>query len=244
MSENIFRIENMSAFSDIEENECENVIINGSEFSIFTPNCSVQNIQIFPLPGYSLNEVTTDNSGRPVFDFQNERWSRSLENCKIYFENSWFVEKKYVPEYGSDEEEEEEEEHGPETVSVMGPLANFEDCLDTKTSSFGIHHYEFDKLVMEKHNGSSYIFSCNESRKPNKFDDNREDEKYNGNTIAILNEDNNGCSLQDGDCMNYVHYFKGHGLVLIQNCGDVCSCVLVYVPELDEGPGQPGLVGQ
>ncbi len=173
--------------------------------------------------------MTTDNGGgggRPGFDFKNEQWNSS-ENCKIYFENSWFVEKKYVPEYGSDDEEEVEEHD---------PLADFEDCLDTETSSHCIHHYEFDKFVIEKHNGS-YIISCNE---PNKCDDNheddekKEDEDEYENPIAILKEDNNGCSLQDGDCINYVHYFKGHGLVLIQNCGDVCSCVLVYVPELDE----------
>ena len=40
--------------------------------------------------------------------------------------------------------------------------------------------------------------------------------------------------LQDGDCCNYIHHFDGYGIVLARNCGDVSSCVVVYIKELDK----------
>jgi len=215
----------------------EEVSCNNSDFRISTRKSHIGKIQIFPLPGYSLKKVTKDNKNeRLILDFNNERWNAS-GNCKISFEGSSFVVNEYVPQYPSKEEEEDEEEEYD-----YDPFKEIEkDYVKTETNRRGIHQYEFENFVIEKTgNGISIISLADELEdKKNKATENEEEEEEEL-VIARLWEIPRDFSLQDGDCINYVHYFKGHGLVLIQNCGDVCSCVLVYVPELDEWVGLAG----
>lgn len=57
---------------------------------------------------------------------------------------------------------------------------------------------------------------------------------YNSEDELILSIVDTYCYLQHGDCWNFAFFYKKHGLILIKNCGDVCSDIYIYFPELRE----------
>ena len=205
---------------DNSENfETNEMSVNGAGFRISTCKEYVGLIEIFPFPDTYFRNITKGENGRPIIELRGEYHNDKYRIGFVDFDpdeaSSVSIEMSTCSpcRYNSDDsvsEVSDDDEY--ERVDV-----ELADCMVSKDDDCGISEYEFEYFRIEKTDLGYAIMR------------NSDDQKE----ILVLSEMNAGCSLQDGDCANYVHYFKGYGIVLFRNCGDVSSCVLVYVRELD-----------